>query len=195
MKYYAGRLRELFGGYVSVNVYGVFDGTAAETLFSSDLFVISTDAYGSSDEADRHIPRYEKNIFDKFRKSPDVHRNSPFSSVAVEAAYRHGEEWPKQLMEYLSVNFDSIHDYREKYIPGIRPNIPDAAYLVRLGRREPGPDNDQLRDFIINKASLGLNEGYTFGRNLSGYMRLNAVCPRAVLKKALSRLKKAVDSL
>lgn len=42
---------------------------------------------------------------------------------------------------------------------------------------------------------MGLNEGYTFGRSLSGYMRLNAACPRSVLERALGQLKNAVDSL
>ena len=48
---------------------------------------------------------------------------------------------------------------------------------------------------MIEKAKLGLNEGYTFGRSLSGYMRLNAACPRSILKKALEQLKDAVDQL
>ena len=39
-------------------------------------------------------------------------------------------------------------------------------------------DNETLRKFMIEKAGLGLNEGYTFGRSLTGYMRLNAACPR-----------------
>lgn len=45
---------------------------------------------------------------------------------------------------------------------------------------------------MIEKAGLGLNEGYTFGRSLSGYMRLNAACPRSILEKAMGQLKEAV---
>lgn len=56
-------------------------------------------------------------------------------------------------------------------------------------------ENDELRRFMIEEAGLGLNEGYTFGRSLSGYMRLNAACPRSVLEKALGQLKAAVDRL
>jgi len=48
---------------------------------------------------------------------------------------------------------------------------------------------------MIEEAGLGLNEGYTFGRSLSGYMRLNAACPRCVLETALNQLKEAVGRL
>ena len=48
---------------------------------------------------------------------------------------------------------------------------------------------------MIEKAKLGLNEGYTFGRSLSGYMRLNAACPRSVLEQAMKQLEAAVKSL
>ena len=55
-------------------------------------------------------------------------------------------------------------------------------------------DNETLRKFMIEKAGLGLNEGYTFGRSLTGYMRLNAACPRSILQQAMKQLRDAVDS-
>ena len=55
--------------------------------------------------------------------------------------------------------------------------------MVWLDCRELGMDNVGLRRFMIEKARLGLNEGNTFGRSLTGYMRLNAACPRTVLKR------------
>ena len=64
-----------------------------------------------------------------------------------------------------------------------------------LDCRELGMNNRELRDFFIHKATLGLNEGCTFGRSLSGFMRLNAACPRATLEQAMRQLKEAVDSL
>lgn len=136
-----------------------------------------------------------KERFDRFWMNLDIHRNNAFSSVAMEAAYREGEEWLEQLLEYLQGNFRLIRDYCEKYIPKIKPNLPDATYLVWLDCRELGMDNETLRSFMIEKAKLGLNEGYTFGRSLSGYMRLNAACPRSVLRKALKQLQEAVDNL
>ena len=136
-----------------------------------------------------------KKKFDRFWMNMDIHRNNAFSSVVMEAAYNEGEEWLEQLLEYLSGNFQFIKEYCEQYIPKIKPNIPDATYLVWLDCRELHMDNEELRRFMIDKAKLGLNEGNTFGRSLSGYMRLNAACPRSVLKKALEQLRDAVESL
>lgn len=136
-----------------------------------------------------------KQKFDRFWMNMDIHRNNAFSSVAMEAAYNEGEEWLEQLLIYIAGNFDFIKEYCEANIPKIKPNLPDATYLVWLDCRELGMDNEELRSFMIEKAKIGLNEGYTFGRSLNGFMRLNAACPRSVLEKALRQLKEAVDQL
>ncbi|MBU5438381.1 pyridoxal phosphate-dependent aminotransferase [Tissierella sp. MSJ-40] len=136
-----------------------------------------------------------KQKFDSFWMNMDIHRNNAFSSVAMEAAYNEGEEWLTQLLAYVSENFDFIKKYFDENIPKIKPNVPDATYLVWLDCRELGMSNEELRDFMIQKAGLGLNEGCSFGRSLSGYMRLNAACPRPVLEQALKQLKEAVDKL
>lgn len=136
-----------------------------------------------------------KEKFDKFWNGMDIHRNNAFSSVAMEVAYREGEEWLEQLLDYISGNFEFIKEYCEKNIPKIKPNIPDATYLVWLDCRELEMNNQQLREFMIYKAKIGLNEGCSFGRSLTGFMRLNAACPRGTLEAALKQLKEAVDLL
>ena len=142
------------------------------------------------------FPDYEmKERFDRFWSSMDIHRNNAFSSVAMEAAYNSGEEWLEQLLEYLQGNFDYVCDFCEKWIPQIRVNRPDATYLMWLDCRELHMSDEELRDFFIHKAGLGLNEGRAFCRTLSGYMRLNAACPRSTLEKAMHQLKDAVDGL
>lgn len=136
-----------------------------------------------------------KQKFDDYWNKLDIHRNNAFSSVAMEAAYKEGEEWLEQLLEYLSGNFDFIKEYCQTYIPKIKPNIPDATYLVWLDCRELGMDNEELHLFMIQDAKLGLNAGDTFGHHLNGFMRLNAACPRSVLQKALEQLQNAVNHL
>lgn len=136
-----------------------------------------------------------KKRYDTFWMGLDIHRNNAFSSVAMEAAFNYGEEWLEQLLPYLDGNFAFINEYCRTRIPRIKPTVPDATYLVWLDCRELGMDNETLRRFMIEDAGLGLNEGYTFGRSLSGYMRLNAACPRSVLRQALTQLEEAVNRL
>lgn len=133
-----------------------------------------------------------KKRFDDFWQSMDIHRNNAFSSVAMEVAFNEGGEWLEQVLSYISDNFDFVKDYCEKNIPKIKPNCPDATYLMWLDCRELDMDNGKLNDFMINKAGLGLNSGESFGRSLRGYMRLNAACPRGILEKAMMQLSAAV---
>ena len=131
--------------------------------------------------------------FDKFWFNLDIHRNNAFSTIAMEVAFNEGEEWLEQLLGYIGGNFEFIKDYCAANIPQVKPNVPDATYLVWLDCRGLGMGNEELRSFMIHKAGLGLNEGWSFGRSLSGFMRLNAACPRPVLEKAMEQLKHAVD--
>lgn len=98
-------------------------------------------------------------------------------------------------MEYISGNLDYIKEYFDTRIPLIRANIPDATYLVWLDCRKLNMTDQELKAFMIRKAGLGLNPGSDFTRALSGFMRLNAACPRATLEKALGQLERAVNEL
>lgn len=53
---YAGEVQSLFGEYADISMFNVMDGSATGTLEWADLFVISTDAYGSAEEVARHVP-------------------------------------------------------------------------------------------------------------------------------------------
>ncbi|MFP3154886.1 PatB family C-S lyase [Lachnospiraceae bacterium ZAX-1] len=139
--------------------------------------------------------RHMKQVFDHFWQCMDIHRNNAFSLIAVETAFLEGEEWLEQLLVYLSANLDFVVDYCAKNIPKIKPLMPDATYLMWLDCRALGMTNEELHDFMIQKAKIGLNEGDSFGRSLTGYMRLNVACPCLILEKALGQLKSAVDSL
>ena len=125
-----------------------------------------------------------KELYDKAWMNMDIHRNNAFSLTAMEAAFNEGEEWLDQLLEYIDGNFNFIRDYCAAHIP-----------LVWLDCRELGMTNEELRRFMIEKAGLGLNEGWSFGRSLNGFMRLNAACSRKVLEQAMKQLEEAVKAL
>lgn len=137
--------------------------------------------------------RHMKRVFEGFWRRMDIHRNNAFSLTAMEAAFAHGEDWLEQLLPYLSANFDFVAEYCATRIPRIKTFAPDATYLMWLDCRALGLSDDALRDFMIQKAGLGLSQGRAFG--LGGFMRLNAACPRAILEQAMGQLEAAVNSL
>lgn len=53
---YKNDVQSLFGDYADVDCYSVWDGSATGKLPRADLFLISTDAYGSAEEVARHVP-------------------------------------------------------------------------------------------------------------------------------------------
>lgn len=122
-------------------------------------------------------------------------RPNVFALVALEAAYRHGDEWLEQLLGYLQGNLDFLSDYFRKKIPKIKVIRPEGTYLVWLDCRGLGMDPQNLRAFMREKAKVGLDDGYLFGAGGAGFQRINIACPRSTLEEALKRIEKAANNL
>jgi cystathionine beta-lyase len=118
-----------------------------------------------------------------------------FGYVALEAGYRHGDEWLEQVLDYLQGNLDLVKAFIGEKIPRIKVNNHQGTYLLWLDFRDLGLDNESLMSFMREKARVGLNDGYTFGESGSGFQRMNIACPRSILQEALTRIETAVNSL
>ena len=118
-----------------------------------------------------------------------------FGLIAMEAAYRYGDEWLAQFLDYLEGNLKITMEYFSKRIPKIKVIKPQGTYLLWLDCRKLGMDNQELKCFMRDKARVGFNDGFLFGAAGSGFERMNIACPRMLLKEALARIEKAVNSL
>ncbi len=116
-------------------------------------------------------------------------------NIASESAYTHGDEWAGQLMDYLGKNLDFMEEFLGRNIPQISMLRPEATFLVWLDCRELRMTDDELKEFFITKAKLGLNPGIQFNPGGEGFMRMNIGCTKAVLEKALLQLQQAVSAL
>ncbi len=122
--------------------------------------------------------------------------NSPFGLLALKTAYNEGADWLEAQMQYLEDNYNFLKDYLRKNIPQLKVTEAEGTYLVWLDFSELDFGSDQeLIDFMNNKAEVGLNPGRWFGEAGSMHMRLNIACPRDRLKEALARINKAVKDL
>ncbi|MBW1708919.1 MAG: PatB family C-S lyase, partial [Deltaproteobacteria bacterium] len=111
--------------------------------------------------------------------------DNSFGLEALKSAYQHGEEWLKQLLEYLQQNMEFTLRYFEEKIPEIKVIKPEATYLLWLDCRKLGFDNKGLKEFMIKKAKVGLDDGPPFGPGGEGFQRINIACPRATLEEGL----------
>jgi cystathionine beta-lyase len=121
-----------------------------------------------------------------------VQQCNPFSSAAFEAAYRGGAEWLDSLMAYLQGNRDYVGGYLQAHLRQIKLIQPEGTYLLWLDCRELNLNDQQLRDFFVRQARVGMNRGTVFGANGSGFMRLNIGAPRQVIEEALQRIAQAL---
>ncbi|MBU5226554.1 pyridoxal phosphate-dependent aminotransferase [Clostridium senegalense] len=135
----------------------------------------------------------QKDTYDHLLQINDIKRNNCFSLVATEAAYRHGEEWLEQLLEYLHENLQFVNNYIESNIPKLKTYVPEGTYFSWIDCRELGMTAEELKEFTINEVKVGF--GLWYGKESEGFIRMNVACPRSVIEEALNRLKTAIDKL
>lgn len=116
-----------------------------------------------------------------------------FATIATTAAFKEGEEWRREMLEYVQGNIDYVIEYCAEHIPQIKPRRPQASFLIWLDCRGLGLSHDALIELFVKKACLALNDGEMFGPGGEGFMRLNIASPRSVIRQALEQLKEAID--
>jgi cystathionine beta-lyase len=107
--------------------------------------------------------------------------------VAAVAAYRDGQEWLVQVLEYLDANRNYLYESVRNELTGITMYRPEGTYLAWLDCRTAVTGNPS--EFFLCQAGVALNDGATFGRGGEGFVRLNFGCSRSVLQEALERMK------
>ncbi len=134
-----------------------------------------------------------RQAFAPVRDALHVEALNPFGLRAMEAAFTRGEPWLEALLEYLAGNIRTLRDYCDSQLPRVGVSLLEGTYLAWLDFRRYGFSPEELRDRIIQKVGLALNDGPMFGPGGEGFQRMNLACPRAVLRQALDRLKAALD--
>lgn len=115
--------------------------------------------------------------------------------TAAQAAYENGAAWVDALNEQIRKNALITDSYLKTHIPESELIQPQGLYLFWLDCRRLNLSDEELETFFIEDASLWLNPGILFGKEGSGFMRLNAATSEATIRQALSRLDKAVQNL
>lgn len=136
-------------------------------------------------------------IRDRFYHFLDANEmDSPhiFAPAATIAAFRQGEQWRRQMLEYIEGNIIAIEDFCKTHLPQIKPLRPQASFLVWLDCRGLKMSQEQLQILFVQDAHLALNDGEMFGEQGRGFMRLNVGCPRSVLMQAMESLKTAIEA-
>ena len=141
------------------------------------------------------IPNNE--LHKRFKKAYDrVHfaQGSVLSHVAFESAYNEGKVWIEELKAHLYNNYELLNSVCLEYKEFIKLTPIQGTYLAWLDCRGLGFRDKKLREFFITEAKLGLNAGLSFGREGSGFMRLNFAVSSAKMLEVIKRLRNALEN-
>ena len=120
---------------------------------------------------------------------------NPFGVIATIAAYNEGEEWLKQLLDYLRGNYEYMRGFCRENLPQFPITRLEATYLVWMDCRALGMTSEELEERLVDDARLWLNAGSMYGADGDGFMRWNIACPRSVLQDGLERFRRYVNSV
>ena len=116
-----------------------------------------------------------------------------FAIIAMEAAYRHGENWLDEVSAYIHGNYEFLVSYLKEKLPLAKPFPLEGTYMVWIDFRAVEKDTMILQKRMLTEAELWLDEGHIFGPEGGGFERIVLACPRSILKECLDRMAKVFN--
>lgn len=121
------------------------------------------------------------------------HGHNTFGLLACEVAYRSGDQFMDDVVEYIYQNILFIKEYIAEHINQIKVMDIEGTYLLWLDMSALNLDQKQLMEFLNHKAHLWFNDGSIFGESGKGFVRMNCATQREIIKQALDQLKNAIN--
>jgi len=118
-----------------------------------------------------------------------------FATVAMEAAYNHGEQWLDNLLNYINGNFEFLKNFTSENLSDAKVTDLQGTYLAWVDFRKYNLSTKELDDLFVKKAGVAPSPGYIFGPEGAGFTRFNLACPKSVLENGLKRIAEAFRNL
>ena len=130
------------------------------------------------------------NKFKKIAIKREIHSINFFGYVSTKAAYEKGSLFVKELKSYITNNILFTKNYFEKNKIKIDFIVPEATYLLWLDFSKVELSHNEIKNILLTKCKIALNDGVSFGSNGNKYFRLNTALSQNALKIALEQLSK-----
>lgn len=125
--------------------------------------------------------------FFEYLEASELNAGNLFSQLVTIAAYNDGEEWLRQVKDYIAGNIRFVEEYLAEHKPEMRPMPVEASYLIYLNCRDMHLSQQELQQYFVDRG-LALNDGALFGADGEGFMRMNIALPRPILERTLRQL-------
>ncbi len=135
---------------------------------------------------------YKKRVEHEYERL-GFHGHNTFGLLACEVAYRSGDQFMDDVVEYIYQNIQFIKEYISTHISQIKVMDIEGTYLLWLDMSALQLDQKQLMEFLNQKAHLWFNDGSIFGDSGKGFVRMNCATQRDIIKQSLDQLKNAIN--
>ena len=116
----------------------------------------------------------------------------PYGSIA---AFNHGDEWVKEMNEYVFYNKRYINYFLQRELPKLHLVDNKATYLLWLDISAYTNDSEEFAKRLREETGLFVSNGKQFGKGGETFLRINVATSLDNVKDACNRLKKFVKSL
>jgi len=137
--------------------------------------------------------------------------------IASHGAYKGGEDWLTQCVDYIDGNHDYVVSFMKSNIPMIKVAKPQGTYLAwldvsevadRIGARQmaeeaskkqkegakPLTAEQMVERYFVRHAKVHMNAGNSYGKGGENHMRMNIATSRKTLEVALTNLANALKN-
>ena len=125
----------------------------------------------------------------------DVGEPNYFSPFVTIAAFDNGNEWIKEVNEYIYTNKKYISDYLKSELPHIHLVDNKATYLLWLDISFYSHDSEEFARDLREKTGLFVSPGKQFGKGGESFLRINVATSLNNVKDACERLKNYAKTL
>lgn len=116
--------------------------------------------------------------------------------IALNAAYESGLPWLEELLSVIERNKDYAKSRLEKETDNRLTVInSEGTYLLWIDCSQLNLTDNELQNFMVNQAKVGLNRGSSYGTPGEQFMRLNLACPKHTLEEGINRIVEAIHQL
>lgn len=112
------------------------------------------------------------------------------SYSAITAAYTYGDTWVDEQNNYLTQNAEYVINYAKEHMPLLNVIKPEATFLMWIDFTTLKMSSKEICKVMASKYGIALSDGFHYGSQADGFMRLNIGCSRSTLKEGIDLIHK-----
>lgn len=122
----------------------------------------------------------------------DIGEPNYIACYATIAAFNKGDEWNKEMREYIYNNKKYVEEFIKKELPELKVSNMKATYLMWIDITKVCNDSEAFVNELRKETGLFLSNGKQFGTGGEGHVRMNVATSLKNVKDACERLKKFI---